>query len=231
MVQAAAAEGGAAVAPETIHPLKLVSLLLQYPDPEVVTTIQGFNLKRIEPAKRGQRDSLAAFFDWYRARTADELSRSYVDAFDFERQRSLHLTYHLHGDSRQRGLGLLQIKSAYRKAGLEPDETELPDFLPFMLEFSAMAPPPMGRDLLERHRPSIELIRGSLRGEGSPWLHLFDVICAELPGLSRRQVDRIRRLAEQGPPKEEVGLEPFAPPEVMPMSPGDLPLPMVGGRK
>ena len=52
----------------------------------------------------------------------------------------------------------------------------------------------------------------------------------ELPGLSKRQIARIRRLAENGPPTEEVGLEPFAPPEVMPTKDGDLPLPMVGGR-
>ena len=61
-------------------------------------------------------------------------------------------------------------------------------------------------------------------------MHLFDVIREELPGLSKRQIARIRRLAENGPPTEEVGLEPFAPPEVMPTKDGDLPLPMVGGR-
>lgn len=219
------------MAPESVHPLKLVSLLLQYPDPQTAASLQALDLDRVGPVEKGQRESLASFFDWYRGRTIEELSRSYVDSFDFDRQRSLHLTYHLHGDSRQRGLGLLQIKTAYRKAGLEPNDSELPDFLPFMLEFSAMAPAPMGRDLLERHRASIELIRDSLKQEGSPWLYLFDVIRAELPGLSRRQIDRIRRLAEQGPPTEEVGLEPFAPPEVMPTSPGDVPLPMVGGRE
>lgn len=216
--------------PDSVHPLKLVSLLLQYPDPGTVAAIQELDLSRVEPMRKGQRESLAAFFEWYRQRTPGELSRAYVDSFDFVRQRSLHLTYHLHGDSRQRGLGLLQIKSAYREAGLDPGESELPDFLPFMLEFSAMAPEPKGRELLERHRPAIELVRDSLRSEGSPWVHLFDVIREELPGLSKRQIARIRRLAENGPPTEEVGLEPFAPPEVMPTKDGDLPLPMVGGR-
>ncbi|MBK5232396.1 MAG: nitrate reductase molybdenum cofactor assembly chaperone [Thermoleophilia bacterium] len=219
------------MAPDSVHTLKLVSLLLQYPEPGTVAAIKEVNLKRVSPLRGGQQRSLETFFGWYRQRSPEELARAYVDSFDFVRQRSLHLTYHLHGDSRQRGLGLLQIKSAYREAGLDPGNYELPDYLPFMLEFSAMAPEPMGRDLLERHRPAIELIRDSLKSEDSPWVHLFDVIREELPGLSKRQIARIRRLAANGPPTEEVGLEPFAPPEVMPTSPGDVPLPMVGRRK
>lgn len=219
------------MAPERVHPLKLVSLLLQYPEPASVGTIQALDLDRVAPLRGGPRRSLESFFGWYREMTPVELQQAYVDTFDFARQRSLHLTYHLHGDSRQRGLGLLQIKTAYRSAGLDPGESELPDYLPFMLEFSAIAPEPLGRDLLERHRPAIELVRDSLRTEKSPWAHLFDLICDGLPGLSKRQIARIRRLAEHGPPTEEVGLEPFAPPEVMPTSPGDVPLPMVGGRK
>jgi len=218
------------VAPESVHTLKLVSLLLQYPEPDTVAVIQDLDLEEVGPYRGSQRKYLEEFFTWYRERAPEELSRAYVDSFDFVRQRSLHLTYHLHGDSRQRGLGLLQIKSAYREAGLEPGNRELPDFLPFMLEFSAMAPEPKGRELLERHRPAIELIRDSLASEESPWVLLFDVIREELPGLSKRQISRIRRLAANGPPTEEVGLEPFAPPEVMPTSPGDVPLPLVGGR-
>lgn len=218
------------MAPESIHTLKLVSLLLQYPEPATVEVIKTLDIEDVGPLGGSQRKSLQNFLGWYRERTPEELARAYVDSFDFVRQRSLHLTYHLHGDSRQRGLGLLQIKTAYREAGLEPEISELPDFLPVMLEFAAMAPVPSGRDLLERHRPAIELIRDSLANEDSPWVELFDVVREELPGLSKRQIARIRRLAANGPPTEEVGLEPFAPPEVMPTSPSDVPLPLVGGR-
>lgn len=216
---------------EAVHPLKLASLLLQYPEPAVFEELRGIDPAQASPASAAQRDSLAAFLGWYRERELDELRQSYVDSFDFDRQRSLHLTYQLHGDSRQRGLALLQIKTAYREAGLDPGESELPDFLPVMLEFAALAPGSAGADLLDRHRPSIELVRESLKGIDSPWAHVLDVVRGGLPGLTRRQVSRIRRLAEQGPPTEEVGMEPFAPPEVMPTQPGEVPLPLIGGRK
>lgn len=216
--------------PEQIHPLKLVSLLLQYPEPDVVEEVQALELKAVGPLSGSRRQALAGFLDWYRERDLDELRQSYVDNFDFDRRRSLHLTYQLHGDSRQRGLALLKIKNVYRDAGLVPGEDELPDYLPLMLEFAVFAPGSAGSDLLDRHRESIELIRAGLIRADSPWAGLFDVIRDGMPGLSRRQINRIKRLAEEGPPSEEVGMEPFAPPEVMPSQPGEVPMPMIGGR-
>lgn len=214
---------------EPIDPLKLVSLLLQYPEPENVEELRDLDLGEVGPLSGKQRVALSGFLDWYRSLDLDELRGSYVDSFDFDRRRSLHLTYQLHGDSRQRGLALLKIKNVYRDAGLVPGEDELPDYLPLMLEFTALVGS-VGLDLLDQHRESIELVHAGLAGADSPWAALFDVIRDALPGLSRRQINRIKRLAEEGPPSEEVGMEPFAPPEVMPSQPGEAPMPMIGGR-
>ncbi|HMU26777.1 MAG TPA: nitrate reductase molybdenum cofactor assembly chaperone [Solirubrobacterales bacterium] len=215
---------------EQVHPLKVVSLLLQYPEPELVDALRSVDPKEVGPASGSQRATLGGFLDWYRSQDLAELRQSYVDNFDFDRRHSLHLTYQLYGDSRQRGLALLKIKNVYRDADLELSEGELPDYLPLMLEFATLAPGQEGGDLLDRHRESIELIRAGLIRSGSPWASLFDVIRDGMPGLSRRQINRIKRLAEEGPPSEEVGMEPFAPPEVMPSQPGEVPLPMIGGR-
>jgi nitrate reductase delta subunit len=46
---------------------------------------------------------------------------------------------------------------------------------------------------------------------------VLDAVCAGLPRLSALERERVRDLAEDGPPGEQVGLEPFAPPEVMPV--------------
>ena len=216
---------------EPIHPLKLASVLLQYPTPAARESVAGLDPRELAPLRGRQADSLAGFLAWYRGRSLDELRRAYVEDFDFARQRSLHLTYHLHGDSRQRGLALLKLKQAYAAEGLESDSGELPDFLPLMLEFCSLAPEPVGRELLDRHRPAIELVRDSLHRERSPFADLLDAVVDGLPGLTGRQLARIKRLAAEGPPTEQVGLEPFAPPEVMPMAGGPPAQPMVGGRE
>ncbi len=202
---------------EPVHPLKLTSVLLQYPSAAALEAVADLNPADLALLHGRQAACLASFLEWYRGRPLAELQGTYVETFDFAKQRSLHLTYHLHGDSRQRGMALLKLKTVYAAAGLDPDAGELPDFLPLMLEFCALAPGPGGRELLDRQRPAIELIRDSLRREGSPYAALLDVVVDGLPGLTGRQVARIRRLAAEGPPTEEVGLEPFAPPEVMPI--------------
>jgi nitrate reductase delta subunit len=192
-----------------VHPYKLVSLLLQYPGEELLAA-------RAELcAVAGELGVAPAFARWWRDEPAADLQARYVETFDFSRRACLYLTYHTFGDRRQRGMALLQLKQRYRAAGLEVGEQELPDYLPLVLEFAALAPE-AGLEILERHRESIELVRSSLHAAQSPWAELLDVVAAPLPGLTKTQIARVRRLAREGPPEEEVGLEPFAPPEVMP---------------
>jgi len=204
---------------EPVHPYKLASILLQYPDGPVLEAREEIaGAARELPAGR-QGDAIRDFAEWFGQQPVDELQRRYVETFDFVRRSSLYLTYHLLGDRRHRGMALLTLKQRYTAAGLELDDRELPDFLPVMLEFAALAPEP-GIELLGRHRDALELVRASLHESASPWGMLIDAVCAPLPGLTRAQVARIRRLAREGPPDEEVGLEPFAPPEMMPGAQG-----------
>ena len=85
-----------------------------------------------------------------------------------------------------------------------------------MLEFAALAPDGAGETLLREHRPSLELLRSSLHDADSPYVHLLDALCAGCRASPRSSASTSRRLAEDGPPSEQVGLQPFAPPEVMP---------------
>jgi nitrate reductase delta subunit len=210
--------------------LKLVSLLLQYPSEELRAAAAAADSVEIAPARGQQVARLREFCAWYAARSVGELQSRYVDAFDFTKQCSLHLTYHVHGDRRQRGMAMLKLKESYREAGFEPPGDELPDYLPLMLEFAALAPTGAGEGLLEEHRVSLELVGAGLRRDQSPFSPLLEVVLAGLGRLSSHKLGRVRRLAAEGPPSEEVGLEPFAPPEVMPPDgAGDVARPMVGG--
>ncbi len=217
------------MAGDLIHPFKLASVLLQYPVGETWEAVRDLSLDEVGPLRGQQEAHLRRFLSWYGAQAINDLQRNYVESFDFQRRRSLHLTYHMHGDSRQRGLALLKLKQAYDTAGFDVEERELPDYLPLMLEFASLTPDGLGLDLLDRNRPSIELIRAGLHEDQDPFAELLDAVVEMLPGLTRRQIARIRRLAADGPPTEEVGLEPFAPPEVMPGAGDPPPLPLVGG--
>ena len=137
-----------------------------------------------------------------------ERQEDYVRTFDFDRRATLHLTYHTFGDRRQRGLELVKLKRRYANAGLELDAAELPDYLPVMLEFAALEPE-AGEALLNEHRPALELIRARLHDRQSPYATILDALVEALPRATRAQLTRARRVAEEGPPTELVGLEPF----------------------
>ena len=111
-------------------------------------------------------------------------------------------------------MALLQFTAAYRAAGFELTAGELPDHLAVLCEFTAAAPEP-GRALFRRHRAGLELLRTALDEAQSPWRHVVDAIRAVLPEAAPRDLQRALELARTGPPAEEVGLEPFAPPEYM----------------
>lgn len=59
----------------------------------------------------------------------------YVDLFDRGRALSLHLFEHLHGESRDRGEAMVELKQIYERAGFDLSARELPDYLPVVLEY------------------------------------------------------------------------------------------------
>jgi nitrate reductase delta subunit len=189
-------------------PYHLLSLALDYPTEPLDRAISEL----VTTAPR----SLAGFLAWHRSTALAERQRLYVETFDLERHTSLHLTFYLYGDTRKRGLALLRLKRLYEAAGLSLETDELPDHLPVMLEFAALAPDGYGETLLAEHRIALELLRLRLQERESPWAPLVEVLCERFPRLARLERERLRRLFAEGPPQEQVGLEPFAPPEAMP---------------
>lgn len=202
------------------------SLLLGYPDDALVAQVP-----LVAAAARRLPSSVAepvtAFLDHLVSTPLPELATAYVETFDHQRRCCLYLTYVQHGDTRRRGVALLRFKTAYRAAGMELTDEELPDHLAVVLEFGATVDPAAGWELLLDHRAGVELLRLALTDAGSPWAAVAQAVCATLPPLHGRDREAVLRLAAAGPPGEQVGLAPFAPPEYMPepRRPVSLPLP------
>jgi nitrate reductase delta subunit len=148
------------------------------------------------------------------ATNSAELERVYVETFDLRRRCCLYLSYYAFGDTRKRGMALLRFKHAYREAGITLLGEELPDHLAVVCEVAARAPE-TGLMLLREHRAGVELLRMALAEANSAYVDVLDAIRAVLPEPAPRDLDRAMQLARSGPPAEEVGLEPFAPPDYM----------------
>ena len=195
---------------------KLCSLALQYPDDELVAAREELAVAAAELPDGSVADALGRFFAWFRQSAPLELAQHYVSTFDLHKRTGLYVTFYSHGDRRERGLVLLRLKKLYRAAGLPMEGPELPDYLPLMLEFAATAGLEHGDLVLREHRPALEVIRLSLGEQQSPYADVLDAVCELVGGLTAGERLNLDRLLAQGPPQELVGLEPFAPPEVMP---------------
>lgn len=188
---------------------QVASVLLDHPEADDPLDV-------LEEALRALPDVVAEplgrFLAHRRTTPLRELQADYVDTFDTRRRCSPYLTYFLHGDTRKRGMALLRFKQAYRAVGLELDDRELPDHLCVVLEFGATADPATARELLTDHRAGLEVLRLSLEGIGSPYADVVAAVCATLPPIDGEGLEAVRRLAEQGPPDEEVGMTPYGTP-------------------
>ena len=206
---------------------RITALLLDYP------TAETCSLTDEVAAAAGElpepiRTQVTDFLRYFCETNATERATRYVETFDMRRRASLHLTYYAYGDTRKRGMALLRFKHAYRQAdpGIGAlDDSELPDYLPLVLEFAATVDQARGERLLAEHVPVLELLRLSLQESNSPYAGLMAAVLATLPPINTADRRRITELAADGPPDEDVGLDPFG------MDPMMMDPAMTGGRR
>ena len=181
------------------------SLLLDYPD-------AGFPARADQVAAAlptlpdAVRQVLQTFLAASAAADRQDFEKAYVGTFDLKRKCCLYLSYYATGDTRRRGQALVAFKEAYRAAGWEFDADELPDFLPAVLEFSAVSDSPVAGQLLAAHREGIEVLRAALLAMSSPYAGVVEAVCMSLPPITDATRDRYLALVNDGPPTETVGL-------------------------
>ena len=149
--------------------LAILSTLLRYPDealradlPDVMDAIAdaGFSVRDRRALERLVR----------RLGAGDPLDRQedFVRLFDRGRATSLHLFEHVHGDTRNRGPAMVELVAVYDANGFAMTGHELPDYLPLVLEFCAVAPEETALNLLTQAGPLLQQIHAKLLSRGIP---------------------------------------------------------------
>jgi nitrate reductase molybdenum cofactor assembly chaperone NarJ/NarW len=185
------------------------SWCLGYPDERLLDRVPGLAAALAEQPHADPEGGLRRFLDHLKDQPLGDHQRHYVDVFDLNRRSALYLSYWTDGDTRRRGEVLARFKATYRESGFLVDTAgELPDYLPMVLEFAAVADPEAGSALLKEYRPSLEMLRLSLLEIGTPYADVVVAVCRTLPGPSPADRGAVQAMAG-GPPVESVGLEPF----------------------
>jgi nitrate reductase delta subunit len=162
------------------------SALLSYPTaemrqalPEIADVIRGSVL--VAPRERA---ALLALIEEIGSDDLLSAQEHYVDLFDRGRALSLHLFEHLHGESRDRGSAMVELKQLYAAAGFELTARELPDYLPVVLEYLSCRDTAETREMLADCADILRTIARALIARRSRYaavLQALIVIAGEKP--------------------------------------------------
>ncbi|MFD1485865.1 nitrate reductase molybdenum cofactor assembly chaperone [Lacticaseibacillus baoqingensis] len=113
-----------------------LSRLLDYPTAELLTPAFTAGLQQ-DYAPTAHKTALLALLAELQQESLAELQTHYVGLFELNNRYTLYMTYYKLTDSRERGQVLARLKMLYEMFGVRVQGTELPDYLPLMLEFLA----------------------------------------------------------------------------------------------
>jgi nitrate reductase delta subunit len=177
--------------------LKVLSALLSYPSAELQAAVPEMRraLDREARLPARNRDRLDRILEELATGDLYDLQERYVLLFDRTRSLSLHLFEHVHGESRDRGQAMVDLKALYEGHGLWMSSTELPDHLPLFLEFLSTIPEAEACGLLGETSHVLEAIRQRLKKRKSAYSSIFS--CAQALADAKPQTDVVAALSHE----------------------------------
>ncbi len=163
-----------------IRTLKVLSLLLTYPTEEIRAAAASFSgiLDEERLLPEGRREPLRRIAAELAERGLYDLEERYVLLFDRTRSLSLHLFEHVHGESRDRGQAMVELRELYAANGLEMPANELPDYLPLFLEFLSTRPLGEAREYLADIVHIVSVLEERLGRRKSVYAGVFAALAA-----------------------------------------------------
>jgi nitrate reductase delta subunit len=181
--------------------LKVLRALLSYPSAELAGAAaemkQAIAADAALPADVSA--GLADLIDDLAGMDVYDAQERYVLLFDRTRSLSLHLFEHVHGESRDRGQAMVDLRRQYLDAGFEPTTTELPDYLPMFLEFAATRDPRDAIALIAEPGHVFAALRERLAKRRSLYARAF----AALVALGNARLDETALAALRAEPDPE----------------------------
>lgn len=179
---------------------KAFSALLSYPSAEIRQALPDIRevIRTSKLVGAREREGLVALIAEIGDGDLLAAEERYVDLFDRGRALSLHLFEHLHGDGRDRGAAMVELKALYAAAGFELTSSELPDYLPVVLEYLSQRDMVEARDMLADCAQILASIARSLVARQSGYAAVPQallVIAGEKP-VNAADVKSVREPAE-----------------------------------
>ncbi len=181
---------------------KVLSALLSYPTEALIEAAPEFpavlDAEKLVPA--ACRGAVDALIEEIAAGELYDLQERYGLLFDRSKTLALHLFEHVHGESRDRGQAMVDLKAMYENAGLTIAANELPDYVPLFLEFLSTQPVAEARELLGQTAHIFAALAERLGRRQSSYKAIFDALVAIPAEAPRRDiVDELLKAPDTDP--------------------------------
>lgn len=208
---------------------KALSALLTYPTEDIKAAADDIHevILREALAPAWALKQISRLIDDYKSLDLYKLQERYVFLFDRTRSLSLHLFEHVHGESRDRGQAMVDLRTLYAEGGLEIGAQELPDFLPLFLEYLSTRSTEEARQLLGEPLSVIAALKERLEKRKTPYRAVFrilEAIAGHTP--SETELNDLRKAPDDDPNDLDALDEAWADQPVT-FGPGDAPCPKV----
>ena len=157
---------------------KVLGSLLDYPSEALIEALPDLHAVMVDEGLVGSggRRALKVLMQEMAGSDPLDLEEQYVAVFDRNRSVSLHLFEHVHGDSRDRGQAMVDLRQMYEKGGFLLAPSELPDYLPAMLEYLSRRPVKEAREMLSDCAHILRSVGTHLRDRGSAYHAVFTAL-------------------------------------------------------
>ena len=156
--------------------LKVLSVMLHYPDDEFILSLEELKEAVEEIPQVEQREKCMIFLSYLSSNPLIRLQEEYTSTFDLNPTTSLNLTYHKWGDARERGNALAELNCLYREAGYESCNDDLPDYLPLVLEFLSINKLANSFSFLGQYCDQVKVVGSRLREKDSPYSGILSIV-------------------------------------------------------
>ena len=157
---------------------KIFSILLSYPTEELKKSVDDMTdiLKYDRLLSHQDIKFINNLISFIKNNDLLYLQEYYVSIFDRKKDFSLYIFEHIHGDSRERGMAMVDLKDFYKKSDLSVLTNELPDYLPLFLEYMSLISENEAKSLIGEIVNIIAILSRKLNIINSDYSYLFAII-------------------------------------------------------
>lgn len=154
---------------------KIFSILLSYPTEELKKSVDDMiDILKYDGLLSNQDiKCITHLISFIKNNDLLYLQEYYVSIFDRKKDFSLYIFEHIHGDSRERGMAMVDLKDFYKKSDLSVLTNELPDYLPLFLEYMSLISENEAKSLIGEIVNIIAILSRKLNIINSDYSYLF----------------------------------------------------------